>query len=71
LVVLVIEFQVYEQVFIVEMKELEGLLLLQLVLVYVVVALVSHHPSNYLDGRDGGLLNRVEKRLVSKLTYYT
>ena len=53
------------------MKELEGLLLLQLVLVYVVVALVSHHPSNYLDGRDGGLLNRVEKRLVSKLTYYT
>jgi hypothetical protein len=48
-------------------KELETLLLLQLVPVYVLVALVANYSSNLFNSRDGGMLNHVQECLIGEL----
>ena len=46
------------------MKELEGLFLIQFVLVDVLIALMSDDPSHHLNGRDRSVMNQIEEEVV-------
>lgn len=64
---MIAKFEVDEEVFVVDVEELEVLLLIHLMRVDVIVALMPYYPSNDLNGRDRCVMNHVEQAFLGEL----